>query len=69
MENFYVIQLIDLWFHVHHINVKRFQSVEEIRSYTYNARMFNSLIRHREIKTVSDGIKFAEIQFIWSGNS
>ena len=64
VKNTYPIQVIDLRFQVDHINPKKIQFFEEYRADPANARLFLILIRHREIKMVSDGNKITEIQVI-----
>ena len=64
MKNFYPIQVIDLRFSVDHITPKKIQLFEEYRNDPANARLFLILIRHREIKMISDGNKITEIQVI-----
>ena len=65
MKNKYPIQVIDLRFQVDHINPKKIQLFEENRGATNNARLFVISIRHREIKMISDGNKFSEVNIIW----
>ena len=43
---------------------RKIQLFEEYRANTANARLFLILIRHREIKMVSDGNKITEIKVI-----
>ena len=64
VKNTYPIQVIDLRFQVDHINPKKIQLFEEYRANPNNARLFLILIRHREIKMVSDGNKITEIKVI-----
>ena len=64
VKNSYPIQVIDLRFQVDHINPKKIQLFEEYRNDPANARLFLILIRHREIKMVSDGNKITEIKVI-----
>ena len=61
MKNNYPIQLIDLRFH---IIPKKIRLFEENRVATNNARLFIILIRHREIKMISDGNKISEVTVI-----
>ena len=60
MKNRYPIQVIDLRFQVDHIKSKKIQLFEEYRGATSNARLFIILVRHREIKMISDGKKITE---------
>ena len=57
MKNKYPIQIIDLRFQVDHINPKKIGLFEEYRGATNNARLFMILVRHREIKMITDGKK------------
>ena len=60
MKNKYPFQLIDLRFQVDQINPKKMALFEEYRGVTNFARLFMLLIRHREIKMISDGTKITE---------
>ena len=53
----YPLQVIDLRFQVDHINPKKIHLFEEYRGATNNASLFKNLIRHREIKMISDELK------------
>ena len=64
MKNKNPIQVIDLRFQVHHINPKIIQLIENYRSATNKASLFMIIIRHREIKMISDGIKITENNII-----
>ena len=64
MKNKYPIQLIDLRFQVDQFNPKKMGLFEEYRGATNNARLFMILIRHREIKMISDGNKIVEVNII-----
>ena len=64
VKNIYPIQVIDLRFQVDYINPKKIQLFEEYRADPANARLYLILIRHREIKMISDGNKITEIQVI-----
>ena len=57
MKTKYPFQVIDLGFQVHHINQKKIQLFEEYRADSAKARLFMILIRHRELMTISDGMK------------
>ena len=63
-KNIYPIQVIDLRFQVDHNNPKKIQLHQEYRGATANARLFMILIRHREIKMISDGNEITEVNFI-----
>ena len=64
MKNNYPMQVIDLRFQVDHINPKKIQLLQEYRSATNNARLFMILIRHRQIKLISDMNKITEVTLI-----
>ena len=64
MKNKYPIQVIDLRFQIDHINPKKIQLFEEYRVATNNARFYLVLIRHWEIKMISDGNKITEVNII-----
>ena len=64
MKSTYPLQVIDLRFQVDHINPKKIQLFEAYRNDPANAKLFLVLIRHREIKMVSDGTKITEITII-----
>ena len=63
MKNKYLFQVVDLRFPVDHIIPKKIQLLEEYRGVTNDARLFMILIRHREIKMISDGKKITEEKF------
>ena len=58
------IQVIDLRFQVDHINPKKIQLFEKYRADPANARLYVIIIKHRQIKMVSDGNKITGIQVI-----
>ena len=64
MKNEFPIQVIDLRYQVDHVNPKKIQLFEKYRNNPDNARLFIILIRHRQIKMVSDGNKITGIQVI-----
>ena len=64
MKNTYPIQVIDLRFQVDHINPKKIQFLKNIEQIQQMLDYFIILIRHREIKMVSDGNKITEIKVI-----
>ena len=57
MKNKYPIQSIGLRFQIHHIFPQKNQPFEEHRAGTNNAGLFIILIRHRQIKMISDEMK------------
>ena len=68
MKNGYPIQLIDLRFKVDHNNPKKIGIFKEYKGTTNNARLFMILIKHREIKMISDGNKISEVTVIEKDN-
>ena len=63
-ENKYLIQVIDLRHQVDHINPTKTQLFKEYRNDPVypNIRIFVILIRHRQIKMISDGDKIIEFK-------
>ena len=61
LKNKYRFQLIDLIFQVDHINPEKTGISEEHSGETNNARLFILLIRHREVKMISDGNEITEV--------
>ena len=61
-----IISYSSYWFKIQLITLtqREFQPFEEYRANPNNARLFLILIRHREIKMVSDGNKITEIKVI-----
>ena len=55
---------IDLTFQVNQVNPKKMGLFEEYKGSTKNARLFIILIRHKEIKLMSDGDKVTEVTVI-----
>ena len=64
MKNKYPFQVIDLRFQVDLFNSKKNHLFEEYRGATKTARLFIILVRHREIKMISDGNKITEFPVI-----
>ena len=62
MKKSYLFSIIGLRLQVDHISPKKIQLFEEYRNDTLNASLFMVLIRHTEIRMVSDGNKKNEIQ-------
>ena len=66
MKKFHHIKVTDLRFQTdHYFTPKKIQLFEECRAHPGNTRIFAIIIRHREIKKLSDGYKFTEIHVIW----
>ena len=61
MKNKYPIQVIDLRCHVDYINARKIQFFEEFRGATNSARLFMILVRHRNMKMISDGKKLLNL--------
>ena len=64
MKNKYPIQLNDLRFQVDRINPRKTGLFEEYRGATNIARLFMILVRHREIKMISDGNEITAVTVI-----
>ena len=60
----YPIQVTDLRFQVGHINPKKIQLFEEYRAATNKGRLFMILIRHREIRMISNRNTITEVNII-----
>ena len=69
MKNKYPIQVIDLRIQVDHINPQKTQLFQEYRSATNIARLFMILIRHREIRMISDSKKISVVDIIQNDNT
>ena len=64
MKNFYPIQITDLRHQIDHIRPKKIQLFEEIDDDPANERLFIILVRHRQVKMISDGNKLIEVKDI-----
>ena len=64
MKNFYPIQIIDLRFQVDHISPKKIRLFEEHDPNPTNTDLYVILIKHREIKMISDGNKFISVEVV-----
>ena len=64
MKIFYPIQVIGLRFQVDYFTPKKIQLFEEFSEDPDNERLFNILIRHRQIEMISEGKKFLEVKVI-----
>ena len=64
MKNKYPFQLIGLRFQVDHISSKKMKLFEEYRGVINKPRLFIMLIRHGEIKMLSDGNKTTDVSVI-----
>ena len=65
MKTFYPIQLIDLRFQIDYITPKKIKLFEEYENAPENTKLCVILIKHREIKMVSDGNKITGIELIY----
>ena len=64
MKNYYPFQIIDLRFQVDHISPKKIRLLEEYDSNPVNTVLYIILIKHREIKMISDGNKIISVEVV-----
>ena len=64
MKNYYPIQIINLRFQVDHISPKKVRLFEEYDPNPVNANLYVILIKHREIKMISDGNKIISVEVV-----
>ena len=64
MKTFYPIQVNDLGFQIDYITPKKIRLFEEYENTPDNTNLYVILIKHREIRMVSDGKKITGIEFI-----
>ena len=64
MKNFYPIQIIDLRFQVDHISPKKIRLFEQYEPNPTNTVLYVILIKHREIKMISDGNKIIGVEVV-----
>ena len=64
MKIIFPIQIIDLRFQVDHISPKKIQLIEEFDKNPTNTILYIILIKHREIKMISDGIKIISVEVV-----
>ena len=64
MKNYYPIQIIDLRFQVDHISPKKIRLFEEYDPNPTNTVLYVILIKHREIKMISDGNKIISVEVV-----
>ena len=55
MKKFFPIQIIDLRYQVDHITTKKIKLFEEHRAALNDEELIVILIKHRQIKMISDG--------------
>ena len=64
MKYLYPIQITDIRFQVDHITPKEIQLFEEFSEDPANERLFNILVRNRQVEMISDGNKLIEVKVI-----
>ena len=64
MKNYYPIQIIDLRFQVDHTSPKRIRLFEEYDPNATNTVLYVIIIKHREIKMISDGNKIISVEVV-----
>ena len=64
MKDYYPIQIIDLRFQVDHISPKKIRLFEEYDPNPTNTVLYVILIKHREIKMISDGNKIISVEVL-----
>ena len=64
MKNYYPIQIVDLRFQVDHISPKKIRLFEEYDPNPTNTNLYVILIKHREIKMISDGNKIISVEVV-----
>ena len=57
MKRWYPFEIIDLWFRVDHISPKQIRLFEEYDDNQVYNILYIFLLKHREIKMISDGKK------------
>ena len=65
MKNYYPIQIIDLRFQVYQISPKTIRLFEEYNDNPTNTNLYVILIKHREIKMISDGKKIISVEVVY----
>ena len=64
MKDFYPIQIMDSRFQVDHISPKKIRLFEEDDTNPVNTNLYLILIKHREIKMISDGNKIVSSEIV-----
>ena len=64
MKEYYPIQIIDLRFQVDHISPKKIRLFEEYDDNPTNTNLYVILIKHWEIKMISDGNKIISVEVV-----
>ena len=63
-KTYYPIQIIDLRFQIDHISPKKNRLFEEYDDNPTNTILYKILIKHREIKMISDGNKIISVEVV-----
>ena len=64
MKTYYLIQIIDLRFQVDHVSPKKIRLFEEYDENPTKTILYIILIKHGEIKMVSDGNKIISFEVV-----
>ena len=64
MKTYYPIQITDLRFEVDHISPKKIRRFGEYDGNPTNTILYIIVIKHREIKTISDGNKIISVEVV-----
>ena len=64
MKTFYHNQVIDLRFQIDYITPKKNRFFEEYENAPENTKLYEILIKHREIKMISEGNKITGLELI-----
>ena len=64
MKKYYPFQLIDLQFQVDQISPKKIRLFEEYDDDAVNTNIYIILIKHRQVKMISDGSKIISVEVI-----
>ena len=64
MKTYYPFQIFDLRFQVDHISPKKIRMFEEYDDNPTNTFLYINLIKHREIKMISDGKKIISVEVV-----
>ena len=64
MKTYYPTQMLDLRFQVDHIAPKKIRHFEEYDKNPGNTTLYVILIKPREIKMISDGIKIISVEIV-----
>ena len=66
MKTYYPIKIIYLRFQIHHISLKKIRQFEDFDENPVNTDLYIILIKHREIKIISDGSKIISVALIYN---